>query len=92
MGLAWSSILEVRGLWINISERRGRPSCWEKMWMLSRVPVDKGWKEAFSGGGERKERTFTFTNRVTHKISCNSFSREASSPMVCSCGNKALRG
>lgn len=55
VGLVWSSILEVRGLWINISERYGRSFCWEKMWMLFRVFVDKGWKEVFSGGGEGKK-------------------------------------
>lgn len=92
VGLVWSSILEVRGLWINISERYGRSFCWEKMWMLFRVFVDKGWKEVFSGGGERKERIFIFINRVIYKIFCNSFLREVSLFMVCSCGNKVFRG
>lgn len=43
MGLTWSSILEVRGLWINISKRRGRWSHSEKVWMRSRVPR-MGWE------------------------------------------------
>lgn len=89
LGLTWSSVVEVKRLWINISERCG--GCF----IGRRCGCSPGclcaWAEgALNADGERKARMFKYTECIAPKSSCNRFSRQAFSPTVDSGGNDAF--
>ena len=87
--LTWSSVVEVKRLWINISERCGGRLIGRKCGCSPGCLCAQA-EGALNADGERKARMFKFIECIAPKSSCNRFSRPALSPTVDSCENDAL--